>query len=295
MNNYPQAFENKTKALEMKADFNLQSDSLTELISKLLRPASTIHRPKQDSQQKLSLALLENLGMGILLATHLENKPLLDILKVYKSRISSVSAYKLYEMALHVAEELQQYAIVAVEFGLTAERLTAFSTQITDFGETLNQTGAKLTDRKSDWNALTRQLQLCSKTMRLQLDPFIEFNEKEFPDLFKDYLLVRGSRKRRKRAVVTDPTTGEISGTVTDSISGLPLANVSINLVEHESSFTTDTDGYYLIDEIEAGKYTVTCHTNGYEVPPAVSCEILAGEALVIDFELLPVTSQLNN
>jgi len=101
-------------------------------------------------------------------------------------------------MALHVAEELQKYAIVAVEFGLTAERLAAFSTQITDFGETLNQTGVKLTDRKSDWNALNRQLLLCSKTIRLQLDPFIEFNEKEFPDLFKDYMLGSGQPQTSK-------------------------------------------------------------------------------------------------
>jgi hypothetical protein len=127
--------------------------------------------------------------------------------------------------------------------------------------------------------------------MRLQLDPFIEFNEKEFPDLFKDYMLVRGSRKRRKRIVINDPTTGEISGTVTDSVSGLPLANVTINLLEHEAAFSTDADGYYLIDEIEAGNYTVTCHTNGYEVPQAVSCEIIAGEALVIDFSLAPVVN----
>ena len=295
MNNYPQAFETKTKALEMKETFSQQSDAVSELISKLLRPASTIHRPKQDSQQKLSLALTENIGMGILLATHLENMPLLDILKVYKARIKNVSAFKLFEMAVHVAEELQKNAALAIAFGLTAEKLAAFSAQVVDFGETLDITGAKLTDRKSGWNALNKQILLCSKTIRLQLDPFIEYHEKEYPDLFKEYMLVRGSRKRRKRTVIHDPTTVEISGTVTDSISGLPLGNVTINLPEHESSFTTDADGYYLIDEIEAGNYTITCYTNGYEVPQAVTCEIPAGEAMVIDFELVPIVNPITN
>lgn len=295
MNNYPQAFEDKTKALEMKDGFSQQSDAVSELISKLLRPASTIHRPKQDSQQKLALALQENIGMGILLATHMENKPLLDLLKVYKARVLNVSAYRLFEMAGHVAEELQKYAEVGIAFGLTEEKLTAFNTQISGFGETLDNTGAKLTDRKSDWNALNKQLLLCSKTLRLQLDPFIEFNEKEFPDLFKDYMLVRGSRKRRKKIIVSDPTTGNISGVVTDSVTGLPVANVTINLVEHESAYTTDADGYYLIDELEAGSYTVSSYATGYEVPENVISELATGESLVIDFSLVPKVNPLNN
>jgi len=151
------------------------------------------------------------------------------------------------------------------------------------------------TGRKSDWNDLRKKLNTCSKMIRLQIDPFIIFNEKEFPDLYKDYMLVRGSRKRRKRILMHDPTTGEISGTITDSVSGLPLGNVTINLLEHESAFTTDADGYYLIDEIEAGNYTVTCHFNGYEVPPAITCAIVAGEALVIDFSLKPLVSPIIN
>jgi len=295
LNNYPQAFEAKTKALEMKEAFSQQSDTVSELISKLLRPASTIHRPKQDSQQKLRLSLQENIGMGILLATHLENMPLLDILKVYKARITNVSAFRLFEMAAHVAEELQKYAEVGVEFGLTEEKMAAFNSQIADFGEMLDITGAMLTDRRSDWKVLNKQLLLCSKTIRLQLDPFIEFNEKEFPDLFKDYMLVRGSRKRRKRIVTSDPTTGDISGLVTDSITGLPIVNVTINLLEHESAYATDADGYYLIDELEAITYTVSCHATGYDVPEQVKVELAAGESIVVDFSLVPTVPPLHN
>jgi len=53
MNKYPAAFADKLKAQALIADYSQQSDELSELISQLLRPASTIHRPKQDSQQKL--------------------------------------------------------------------------------------------------------------------------------------------------------------------------------------------------------------------------------------------------
>jgi len=294
LNNYPLAFENKPQALAMKDSFNEQSDDLSNVISKLLRPASTIHRTKQDSQQKLSVSLLEYIGMGILLATHLDNKPLLDILRVYKSKIKNVSAYRLYEIAVHVADELTANFVLAIDYGLTAEKLTAFKTQVADFGETLGNTTALLTDRKSGWNTLNKKLVLCSKTIRLKLDPFMEFNEKEFPDMFKDYMLVRGSRKRRKRAVKVNTTTGEFSGTVTDNVTGLPVANATIILLEQETVYTTDEDGYFLMEDLEPGAYTLTCHATGFKVPEQISSPLLAGESLIVDFSLVP-SNPLNN
>ena len=290
LNNYPLAFQNKAKALAMKEEFNNQSEEVSDLISSLLRPSSTIHRPKQDSQQKFVATVFEYIGMGILLATDLENMPLLDILKVYKSKITKVSAYRLFEIAIHVSEELQKYPELAVAFGITEEKMAEFNDQISAFGETLDNTGALLTNRKSGWNDLRKQLLSCSKIIRNKLDPFIEFNETEFPDLFKDYMLVRGSRKRRKRAVKEDTTTCELSGVVTDKATGLPIANATIILLEHETVYTTDADGYYLIDELEAGAYTLSCHAAGYEVPEKVNTPLLAGESLIFDFSLKPVS-----
>lgn len=252
--------------------------------------ASTIYRPKQDSQQKLMASLSEFLGMGILFAAHLGDMPLLDILKVYKARMRNVSAYKLFEMAVHVVEELEKKAELAIEFGISTENLLAFKELVTDFGVTLDNTAVLLTSRKSGWNDLRKKLNTCSKMIRLQIDPFIIFNEKEFPDLYKDYMLVRGSRKR---PATDEPTTVEISGVVTDSVTGLPLANVTVNLLNHESAYTTDTDGYYLIDELEAGSFTVSCYLPGYDVPQPVTDELASGESVIIDFSLAPVAASV--
>lgn len=283
--NHPAAFENKPQALAMKDNFIGHSDQISTLVARLLRPSSTIHRPKQDSQQKLLISLQEYIGMGILLATHLENKPLLDILKVYKSKLQNISAYKLYEVAVHVTEELTKYKTEAAEFGLTAELLTAFSEQVADFGETLSNTADLLTSRKSDWALLQKILLTCSLIIRRKLDPFIEFNEKSYPDLFKEYMLVRGSRKRRKKAK-PETETCDISGTVTDSETGEPLANAIITLLLPETVVETDEDGYYLLDELQAGELTLTCHLPDYEVPPEAKVTAAAGESLAVDFSL---------
>lgn len=295
MNKYPEAFANKVKAQAMIDSYSQQSDELSELIAQLLRPASTIHRPKQDSQQKLVTTLLEFVGMGIMLATHLNDMPLLDILKVYKAKINNVSAYKHYEMAVHVAEELEKRAELADEFGISAAKMLAFKELVADFGTTLDNTGWLLSSRKSGWSELKKKLSACSKMVRLQIDPYIIFNEKEFPELFREYMLVRGSRKRRKRPAADDLQSGDISGTITDSVSGLPLANVIINLVGYETAYTSDDDGYYLLEELVAGTYTLTCHLPGYEVPQLVSAALTPGESLLVDFALVPVANPMNN
>jgi len=291
MNNHAAAFADKSKAQAMKDGYDQLNAELSELISSLLRPISTIHRPKQASQSKLEAALAEHIGMGMLLATELDNAPLLDILKVYKSRINRVSAYKLFEMAVHVAEELESQGQLGIEYGLTAEKLAIFRDMVTEFGQTLEATGDMLKSRKSGWDQLNRLLLYCSKMLKQQIDPFVIYNEKEFPDLYREYMLLRGSRKRRRK-LASDPEPAEISGTVTDSVSGQPLAGAVINLASPESIVHTDDDGYYLLEELAAGEYTVSCHLEGYEVPAAITVTAVAGDSLVVDFALVPAQQQ---
>jgi len=193
-----------------------------------------------------------------------------------------------------VAAELAVNSELAGDYGLTSEKLEAFNTQVSDFGETIGNTSDLLTDRKSGWNELNKKLVQCSKTIRLKLDPFMEFNEKEFPDLFRDYMLVRGRRKRKKRVIKDSSITGEFSGTVTDSKTGFPVANAIINILEQEAVFTTDVDGFYLIEELEPGTYTLSCHAVGYSVPDQVSSQLAADESLIFDFSLVPV-GPMNN
>lgn len=292
MNSYPAAFDNKAKALALKQEFIDLSEQMNELISKLLRPASVIHRPKQDKQQKLKIALLEYIGMGILLATHLEDMPLLDILKTYRRILQKVSAYKLYEIALHILEELQKHANLSTDFGLTAAKLTEFNEQITDYAAMLDQTGSNLTNRRSD-RAMLLNLNKHSKLIiNQQLDPFMEFNEKEFPDLYREYMLVRGIRQRRKKDPIVEQELGDLSGVVINSLSGLPVHGAMISVPELEAAYTTDVDGYFLIDELPAGNYTILCSQTGYEVPESVKIALPDGGSQLIDFSLIPVAAK---
>jgi len=87
------------------------------------------------------------------------------------------------------------------------------------------------------------------------------------------------------------PGQEDISGMVTDSYTGLPVTNASITLLQQESVTNTDTDGYYLIDELYEGTYSVGCYAPGYQVPAQVETTLGPNDSQVIDFSLMPENS----
>ncbi len=290
MTNYPQVFEDKPEAIAMKNLFNQQLDEASAHISKLLRPISTVHRPKQELQKHFITETQKMIGMGTLLATHLGNESLVDLLKYYNRQIRSIAAFKQYELAVHVTEELEPHISLADEFGLSEQKLQAFRELTEEFGDKLENTGIKLEARRSKRFQIDQILKACNLTLRTHIDPFVRFHQKEFPLFYDDYKLIRGFPRKRKRSY-TQHDQVEILGTVTDAATGLPVHNATINLLGFEISAETDIDGYYLIDDLPATKFIVSCFKQGYNIPDQLTIEASKGESLLVDFTLDPVSA----
>ena len=81
------------------------------------------------------------------------------------------------------------------------------------------------------------------------------------------------------------PRTGEIAGTVTDADSGDPIAGATVSI--EGASATTGEDGAYLLDDLEAGEYTVTAAAQDYESATATAT-VERDETAPVDFALQP-------
>jgi len=89
---------------------------------------------------------------------------------------------------------------------------------------------------------------------------------------------------------------GAISGTVTDSITGLPIANAQVIARKINGSgggrAVTDENGYYIIQNLAPSLYTVAAHACNYypkHYPEPV--EVVAGQTTSdINFQLKPYT-----
>jgi hypothetical protein len=289
-----EAFTEKPDVKSARETFAANTSRINEILSQLMRPVSTVRYPKIDSQSRLRRQLSKMIGIGLSLATTQDNKPLISMLRNYDTQWKRCSAYQLYENAMHVHNELAALDEVATGNGLTAEKLAAFKSDIDSFGETLDITGYRLTDRRKSRKDVQELIKANNKLLRFQLDTYIRYLEDEFPALYSEYMFLR--KRKRKRAAgnqATEPC--DISGTVTDSVTGLTLADAVITLLSPETIVETDDDGYYLLDDLQAGEYTITCHLSGYEVPDQEKVTAASGESLVVDFALLPVQQLVEN
>lgn len=82
------------------------------------------------------------------------------------------------------------------------------------------------------------------------------------------------------------PETSDITGSVSDASTGLPVGGALVKIIEQGWSVTTDADGDFLFDELPAGHITLTCHAPGYEVPEIASFELGLNDHVVWNFLL---------
>jgi hypothetical protein len=293
MTNNPAPFEDFPEIIEARDMFISKKTRISVLVTELKKPYTEVFGLKADSRNKLRSALKLAIGTGITVAIRQNNAPLLLALKNYKRTLNRTTIHDLPEMANRVHAELMQNVTVAAGAGLTAEKLTALQALTTNFREIIESTDYTFSTRKTFRKELKTLVSECIHILQDELDPFVGHCKDTFPEFYNAYTTAREPKKRTKKGIINTDLV-DISGTVTDSVTGLSIANAIITLLEEESVFTTDEDGYYEIDELAAGKYNVSCHSPGYDVPENVKAEAAAGESLVIDFILVPVNATLN-
>ncbi|MDH5202742.1 MAG: FG-GAP-like repeat-containing protein, partial [Nitrospirota bacterium] len=90
---------------------------------------------------------------------------------------------------------------------------------------------------------------------------------------------------------VTLVTKAVITGTVTDSVTGLPLSNVTITVTDSFGTHltTTDSNGGYTVSGLTSGSFTATFVKSGY-IQQTFNGSINAGQTLTINVQLTPLS-----
>ncbi|NOX87054.1 MAG: choice-of-anchor B family protein [Chlorobi bacterium] len=84
-----------------------------------------------------------------------------------------------------------------------------------------------------------------------------------------------------------------VEGTVTDSITGLPLESVSVTILETDISTTTGADGSYAFGTVEAGTYDIEYALTNYPSDTVKNVSLVNGELTIINVALLSVFTGL--
>ena len=82
-------------------------------------------------------------------------------------------------------------------------------------------------------------------------------------------------------------TAGKVEGTVTDQAGG-PLANAQVIVVGTSFGSVTDAKGYYFINNVPVGSYTLRAQFIGYAPHEVQNVRILGGQTITEDIRLQP-------
>ncbi len=93
-------------------------------------------------------------------------------------------------------------------------------------------------------------------------------------------------------ALASAPTTGSITGRVTDSATGAGISAASVS-VSGGPSASTDSGGYYTLSSVSAGTASVTYSRSGYTTQ-TLSVSVTAGGTTTQNAALVPVASSAN-
>lgn len=89
----------------------------------------------------------------------------------------------------------------------------------------------------------------------------------------------------------TEPTTGTVSGTVTDAGTGSAISGATVRIGDTSHSTTTDTSGAYTITGVAPGEnYTVTASATDYE-DGSQTVSVVADETTTAHFALQPTAT----
>jgi choice-of-anchor B domain-containing protein len=85
-----------------------------------------------------------------------------------------------------------------------------------------------------------------------------------------------------------------LTGTITDSITGLTLANVSVDLTSLAISDASDFNGYYATGYADSGTYSVSYSLSGY-FTQTQTVNLTNGNLTTQDIKLIPISAGLTN
>lgn len=287
LDTHQDAFEGKAQALEVRQNFAGIATEMSSLITDLTVPLTSVYYTRKNNRKELIAALGKMLQIGLMFASREGDLVLLNTLKDFKRRYVSVSTNEVIQFSYYFIGKINEKLEKAAEVGISPEAVQSLQDKTVAYQNSVVAVSDILADRQSRRNRVYELIQDGTRILLNDLDRFVQYNANNFPELNFAYNRVRWSR-HRKSSAKNLPTESDISGSVTDNNTGLPIEGATLNLIEHAHAITSDKDGYYIFDDLEEGEYTVTCHASGYTVPEPFVLSLSANESVIHNFSLKP-------
>lgn len=293
LDTYNAVLEGKTSIMAGIQTFKDNNARINELLSLLARPRSVIYIERRSNAQRLMELTRYISGMGIHMATSQSNVVKQETFRELQTAVTRANYWQLWQLAKQVQTEIARENEADITgSGLTADMQAEFSDLIESFSSSIGNTRQELEQRTSARQELKSLTYANHALMRNNFDPVINLLRKSNPDLYRDYKIARRSPVTRKTSSQNDETMADISGVVVNAADNSPVAGATVMIAGLNLNTTTDEDGYYLLADVPAGNFALSCSAKGFKVPDDVALTITDSSDQTLDLILEAETEQ---
>jgi len=207
-------------------------------------------------------------------------------LNLYYSDLYKVGGDILADRCTKVADVATALGAKLTGYNVTPVIVTDFRKLIVGFSELLSAPRMDITARaaiKKEMENIIREIRaLLNDKMDLSMNSI----KKSEPEFFNAYTSARVIVDRKGKRIAKQPdsdTTGMISGTLTDSETGDPIADAIVQLEGTDEATTTDEDGEFIFDTVAAGQANVVCIKELYKNLNLSGVVVKAGEETEVE------------
>jgi hypothetical protein len=289
LEDHPEVFEGKAEALAVRENFLTESELLLARINQLVVPFRSNLVERIANRQQFDQLLFKMVNIGVLLARRNGDLSLQHTFGELSKNITRVSAHKALAVAEVVMSSFAAHEELLPALGVDPEARAQFEQLIADYQQSSREAEQQRNQRRNLKALIRLQIRNLNELIRMDLDRFVRYHASDYPLFAQRYQAIR--RARPKASAPELPIDSDISGIVTNNLTGEALAGAVITLMEHAYSIETDAEGRYSLDELSPGSYTVSCHKPGYFVPEPVSFILTANDSVIHNFELISAES----
>lgn len=292
LNSFQTIFEGVEQVETSLQNLFENSTQINEMVTDLMVPHTALKIKRVKARKELIAELGNILNITHMFANSINNDVLLHTIKNFLSKYRSVSAYEMIEMSNHLITSLSENEELLNRVGLTAAHLQLLQNKCDAYRLAMTEVETIMSGRTKSREIIKELIKANNSLLANNIDRFIRFQAVLNPELSYAYKRVRWIRQRRKGSKTPLNGNADISGIVSDSKTGMVIPGVTLNLIEQAWAIQTETDGYYLFDELDEGTYTIGCHAPGYHIPETFQITLKNNESIIQNFELTPLNNQ---
>ena len=187
---------------------------------------------------------------------------------LYYADLHNVGGDTLSDTCAEIHKLAETLGTKLADYNVLPATLTTFKSQLTDFTGLLSAPRMDIAAKAAINKELSRIIASIRELLNEKMDKSMNTVKNTETAFFAAYtsarVIVDRPGKRAKGSATAD-TEGMISGTLTDTATGEPLADVVVLRSGSDEPAITDEDGSFMFDSVAAGTYTLSCSLDGYK------------------------------